>query len=421
MLLNITSDNPNLGYILRKNPNSSMTIKKIREGRLFGWFDNHTSYNIYYQDLPHNKSFNKNDFNYLDISEVNPLVYVVGLKNLLNDTLFKKAEHDIGSKYIITIECIKLSLHSFEFIKNFFKDTLTYTSKLIDSNESNYNFYKLIFTKKNTTLIDLLDDIYLNICLSCSYKDLIGLSDSFTISLSNLFIDKKYDYITIRKFIDKLIFNKKTFNKINKILTEAYPDINHFNYSRLKNLRQNWWKDKLSKLPIIDLGCGEGANINLLSNNIYLVEKEEYLLKKAIRKAKYKNKNIIDSAANFSDLNIKEPVQVLMEEVIEHNTLKDCTFLLSNVLLNKYVKEVFITTPNRNFNSFYNISSYRHFDHKWEMTKEEVTNYFNELINQLNIKVSIVIEDIGDLIYKRELNQTVSPTIGIHLVKKEEE
>lgn len=69
---------------------------------------------------------------------------------------------------------------------------------------------------------------------------------------------------------------------------------------------------------------------------------------------------------------------------------------LINCILNSGVKQLVITTPNKDFNSNYFINGFRHDDHYFEMSFNEWVSF----INKLNISGYYVDhKQIGDVVH----------------------
>jgi hypothetical protein len=55
-----------------------------------------------------------------------------------------------------------------------------------------------------------------------------------------------------------------------------------------------------------------------------------------------------------------------------------------------------ITTPNADFNQFYELDGFRHDDHKWEMGKDAFQQWFSNVIKGVGVNTEFV--DIGDAV-----------------------
>ena len=67
--LQIKSNNPDISYVLLKNPASGMQIKSVRKGTAFGYYDTDTSFNVYFKDSETEVSYKSHpdeDFEYMN-------------------------------------------------------------------------------------------------------------------------------------------------------------------------------------------------------------------------------------------------------------------------------------------------------------------------------------------------------------------
>lgn len=134
-------------------------------------------------------------------------------------------------------------------------------------------------------------------------------------------------------------------------------------------------------IPILDIGCGElkyykSMMSRGLSASYYAVDTDpsfEQLADYISRR--YDNDNLVfyNSLKQYENV---EEVNILLTEVIEHNPLEDAITLIKKALSFNF-NQLIISTPNREFNQFYNMETeFRHDDHHFEPSKVE----FKELI-----------------------------------------
>ena len=97
-ILTVSSTNPNLSYIISKNPATILAEKKpferdLRKGRVYGWFPkpDNTMFRLMFQDSPVDNSFGPNsDFEYLDVSRYsNPYIPIGMIKAALDSAVGK--------------------------------------------------------------------------------------------------------------------------------------------------------------------------------------------------------------------------------------------------------------------------------------------------------------------------------------------
>lgn len=397
-LITISSQNEHLGYVLRKNPHSGMTIQSLRKGCVFGWFETPTVYHIMFKDPPNQMSFSKESFDYLDNhSLTDPLTYVSAMKTVLSDAIFKKEQHDVVTEQSIVVHHINLKPHLLSLLNEHF--TVTH-------NRGNCTLQLAV----NATLKEALELMYLNLCFHISQDELDYRRGGFTDTVVKTLREKQCSYMFLRSFINKIVSNRAEFDKHKAVIEAACDKTVNFQYSRLNQLRYNWAEQHLNKdVTVVDVGCGEGNMLKVLarySNNIICVDSDPHKLETVIHKAR-KKEIPISTASSFDELHLTQPTSVLLLEVIEHNSLADASKLLTQICSDPNVNQVLLTTPNHLFNQFYNLTDeeMRHTDHKWEMNLEQLT----EWINSLNLNKTATYHLIGDAV------EGITPTVGVQL------
>jgi 2-polyprenyl-3-methyl-5-hydroxy-6-metoxy-1,4-benzoquinol methylase len=126
--------------------------------------------------------------------------------------------------------------------------------------------------------------------------------------------------------------------------------------------------------PILDIGCGEGFYALPFAGKIegayYAVDINEELLNAVARKAAAKeidNIAVYPSLDRFLESYNGERVDIILTEVIEHMEQEEAAAFLRQICTQVTFDRLVITTPNADFNRFYELEGFRHEDHKWEM------------------------------------------------------
>ena len=84
---------------------------------------------------------------------------------------------------------------------------------------------------------------------------------------------------------------------------------------------------------------------------------------------------------------------VILTEVIEHMPLEEAGNLIKSICRNINFETLVITTPNQEFNKFYELNEeLRHDDHKWEFGKEEFKSWISDILEEAEISYV----EIGD-------------------------
>ncbi|WP_420871953.1 class I SAM-dependent methyltransferase [Cohnella rhizosphaerae] len=153
--------------------------------------------------------------------------------------------------------------------------------------------------------------------------------------------------------------------------------------------------------PILDIGCGEGFYAipfaGKLESAYYAVDIDEELLDTVARKAAAKE---IDNIATFGSLDRfletynGEQVDVILTEVVEHMSLEDAAAFVRHIGTEVDFERLIVTTPNADFNRYYELEGFRHEDHKWELGQAAFRQWFADTVQGLPLDCEFV--EIGD-------------------------
>jgi hypothetical protein len=102
-------------------------------------------------------------------------------------------------------------------------------------------------------------------------------------------------------------------------------------------------------------------------------------------------------------------VDVICTEVLEHNEFSEAKKIVRSVVDNVDCDRFIITVPNAAFNEHYGIDGYRHDDHKWEATADDLLNLVPDGKNTY-----LSIHSVGDMV------NHIPVTYGLLLHKSEQ-
>lgn len=436
--LSIESSNPNLSYIISKNPNNEdkCIAKGIRQGCGIGWFspNNLQKYCVRFIDPPQEMSYSDKEYEYLDVSALNSsAAYTNLIREFFNSVLKESNELDT-EEYITTlligfIECPRRMIE--HFIK-FFNG--------IRCKELCKDIYQIKITSNSIRkCIHLTDLLCLFMLLSNNNLDTYINEGMITKYIKSIEIIKCPYFIT-HLFKVQLLKSDKLFNEYVHTLEKACIEEVKFYKGSVLDARKTWIESNLViKNHIVDIGAGHSFNYGYLSRHIkgnyFPIDNDltshEYIERKILRK---QFDNVVSPLENWTDVIdiLDGDTEVLLTEVLEHNTLSDAKELLQSVIEHPYVKRILITLPVLEFNQYYLIEegNYRHDDHKWELTPD-IELEINTILSNLNDlfiwkdngngieelvktnKISYVWSDIGDVIDKK-----LSPSKGLLIIKE---
>lgn len=432
MIIKITSNNDYLLDILYKNPNTDLGLyfKPLKNGQIVGNAIDKHHYDVVFQDTKY--SYLPEDSNQIDYqSYCSPLVILHICNELFAHIL--KSKEEFSEKPINWLgitqgeadtENCTIEVPSLYIDSNWYRNGRFLLSKYfdgIDIEQQSNRVFKLTVTAKSIfeavnllTLTALFTHVtnnysvytYIDDQLAQKYGRILTNIDNVPYFVFYLFIMRAVK--SPRQFQDlKPAFEsylEKTGLKAELVLEGTYRQRVQYIVSQLE-------KD----IPILDIGCGEFTYYKKMMAQdfvapYYAVDTDpqfERLAQNISRRYEDDNLVFFNSLEEFKS---DEKVNILLTEVIEHNPLEEAKVLIRKALAYNFNKLI-ITTPNAEFNQFYNMEQdMRHTDHHFEPTGQEFKSLIEESLagNKLNIEYF----RLGD-----SLNG-IQPTQGCIITKK---
>jgi small RNA 2'-O-methyltransferase len=409
----LKSTNPNLSYVISKNPNQPLLAKPLRKGFLFGWFDK-GEYICLFRDRDGGLSYSDESYDYLDSSSLgHPQCYLNILGELFDSLLKKGHEEDLPAEQSICIGCIRVDksyLNSFikhfssyeweieEVTPSFCKITINYKGKVKELISLTSLLCLFMALRNKSLYLDVSKDLirrYINIASSLSIPYYIG----------NL-------------MATSMLCNRDTFSLFSTELERAVKEDVTLCMGTVADARHRFIARHLDKnLSVVDIGSGEGQYLHLSrvleeGQTWSPIDKDEECRKQVDRKASIKSlANVCSSIECLEEWIPNGDSQALLIEVLEHNPIEEAKTLLREVLNNSYVKKVIITVPNRDFNRFYCIEEgeTRHDDHEWEPSKEEMDGFIE---GNIDARWYYSYEALGDVV------EGITPSLGYVIERK---
>lgn len=411
--LQLSSTNPNFSFILRKNPSSGMNIKACRKGRLFGWYTDARTYNIYFRDSDTEVSYGSGEeFEYMDVTRYNAPMFVINAFHELLNHMKKADEKDVvGYENILKINQMKCKRYNIDKFKSHF---LGYEFKFEELVNRNFR----IEIKTKNTIRELMNlgqlmaifnallnnDIYVTEAELDKYMDCLRVIDS--------------PYYIRHLFKCYFLYREGLFRKYKVLLEKSEKEKLELVFGNNLIQRINTIKKYLDfKSPIIDIGCGRGDYIRELAPKLkglayHAIDTDTESIETVKRLCKRKKIENVATWASIDEFVVSTDNSViLMTEVIEHMSKDDAASLIAKVLQWPF-RSIIITTPNKDFNINYQIleEETRYEDHKFEMTKVEFRSWIEELIKIKAKDKTIKFFDIGDNV--NDLQPTLAVIIG---------
>lgn len=401
-LLEITSDNPDFGFVIFKNPSSGMQLKSMRKGSVYGWYNNTDRYLIYFKDGFDEISYKEHpnqSFDYLNkLRYTSPIFVLNALSEFLKSTIKQCHPKDVPSHNTFKMYAVQIDPTTYKTLTkltNFAPEfNLVFESKACQTYE--------VSISTNETLYTLLNFVTV-------YFGLISAMNNHDFDLGEHLIERVIDATNIinapyfvRYVINsRMIKGIKLFRKFEKQLTGPNMVLK---YGNTAQQRRDLIKSLLNfDRTIVDIGCGEGSYAipyaTLLAGRTkdaiyYAIDIDEAELASLRRKASKKELTNIITMNSYTELDLEE-CDVILTEVIEHMEPEEATILIQWVLEHLNYHKFIITTPNFDFNKYYKIDTFRHEDHHWEMTALQFKSFIESVVHpDLTIKYL----EIGDCV-----------------------
>jgi len=427
-IIQIKSKNEDLSFIIKKNPNSGLVAKDLKQGVVFGFFTkgDDQSFNIYFKDGSDEVSFPRYEgeqFEYLNTSRYNSATFVVNAIDEMLRSAFKSNEYTIPdgelktdeggheSTFFINMIYVK-NVRYIEAFENYFPGFK------VDAEVISGNNYRINITTEKS-IFELLNFASLFAIFQAIVNDepmFVNEENATKYIRSMNIIDAPYfvRYLFKIRFLE----NFKLFRNMQEGLSECKSHDVEMTLGNTWQARQMSIEDRLSfDNNILDVGCGEGKYITRFNKKMkgleyFAVDTDPVELDKAQRRAKNKrmeNVHFFESALQFwaSDHPAKkEKLDIICTEVIEHMPIEDAKVLMYDIL-SFNIGTLIVTTPDVRFNDNYFMEGMRHDDHDWEPTKQEFEDFMKDCFKAVKKEYTIEWFGIGDIV------NGVTPSQGI--------
>ncbi len=436
MIIKIKSSNDRLLDILYKNPetDNGLYFKSLKNGHIVGNTVDKNHYEVVFQDSKY--SYMPEDANQIDYqSYCSPLTVLHICNELFGHVLKNKDEYHNKSIAWLGItqgeadveECT-IEVPSFYIDSNWFRNGRFLPTKYFNEvqvEQQSARIFKLTISAKSVfEAFNLLALVSLFTHITNDYGIYTYIDDQLAQKYGRILTNiDNVPYFVFYLFIMKAVKSERQFKELKPIF-ENYLS----NYGLKADLvlqgtyiqRIQFIVSKLElDIPILDIGCGEFTYYKKMMNKefsatYYAVDKEERFERLAENiSRRYDAENLI-FLTSLEQFDIQDSVNILMTEVIEHNSMEDAKKLTNKALMLNFNKLI-ITTPNAEFNQFYNMETeMRHDDHCFELNQQEFEELIEDCLLEINAKetIQVVFFQLGD-----NLNG-IHPTQGCIITKR---
>jgi hypothetical protein len=433
MVIQIKSKNPNTLSVLMKNPNTDngLMLKEITNGVCIGNCVNDFEYELTYFDK--GNAYAMDDKSSIDYQAFcSPELALKLLTEYLSHILEENEKYN--NTVISWLGKTNRELDTYS-------TTITVDNIYIDSawnriNNGNFLLDKYFNNLKTTKIglnlysieisgesifevVNLFALVNYFITITNSHKITMvteALLDKYIRILSNI---KEVPYFVYYLFIKKNTLSDKQILKLQSNFIKNNPDIESvvFTKNDTHEDRMCFVKDNIDlKNTILDFGCGELRHFKklkkVLNTDYYAYDLEDYSSIAKKYSDDYKKKIIFTQDKESLPKNID--LSVILSEVIEHNEEDVWLDIINDLLSNYQSKQIIITTPNKDFNIFYNLEEeeVRLEDH----VKEYKYSDFIDIVNRNLPQYTTSFSKIGDTIVKDGIEYF--PTIGLVITRK---
>lgn len=427
-LFKIRSNNPKLSFVLYKNPASGMQLRAVRKGFAYGFYagDANDNYVVYFQDGPNEMSYKEypdQSYEYLNrLRYTSPIFVLNAMSEFLNSTIQSQHADDLDGKFVNEIVNYAVNIdgqtfRTVERINGFFPEF-----KIGIIKKADFTYEITVSTERS---------MYVLLNFAVTYFSIIAMLNDSELDINDGLIDKlirclnviNADYY-IRYIVNsRVLTNKKLYDKFKPML--AKPNMMML-FGNTAVHRRNQIREMLQfDRSIIDVGCGEGfyavpfaeklskADASFTYFGIDISDDELAVVRRKAKDKELTNIVLLNSHETLSEhVDSSVSYDVIITEVIEHMAKEQSQEIIRWILDNVNFNKIVITTPNADFNKFYNlVGKMRHDDHKWELTADEFGRYISEVLggydgfNLIRLQVGDIVDGIscsnGVLIQKK--------------------
>ena len=433
MILKIKSNNDRLLDVLFKNPDtdSGLYLTPLKNGQVVGNAVNKNYYEVVFRDTKY--SYLPEDANQIDYqSYCSPLAVLHICNELFGHIL--KSKDEFSSKEIKWLgitqgeadtESCTIEIPSFYIDSNWYRNGRFLPAKYFDGIEVQQQTSRIfrltisaksIFEAFNLLALTALFTHVTNDYGIFTYVDDL-LAQKYGRILTNI---DNVPYFVFYLFIMRAVKSERQFIELKPVFEsylakyglEANLVLQGTTLQRIQFITNILEKD----MPILDIGCGEFTYYKKMmkenfSSTYYAVdhnyERFERMAESISRR--YDDDNLV-FMSSLEEFDSHECVNILLTEVIEHNAMDTAKELIKAALSYNFNKLI-ITTPNVEFNQFYNMEKdMRHEDHHFELTNQEFLDLITECSEYKDVNIDFF--RLGD-----NLNG-IQPTQGCVITRK---
>jgi len=382
--IQLESDNPQLSFLLRKNPASGMIVKQLRQGLLFGYYshNNPSQFNCWFKDHDSQVSYDADkEFEFNDATRYSAATFVNNcFDGFFHDVVSKDQEGDAaGFRNTILINCLRSRGGLFEVFDRWFRDFSLEYEPLATG------FYRVRISTNQTLRKLLCYAALVALINAIQNREMRFVPDDLLVKYAKFIQYLDAPYFVRYIFKAYLIRREGTFAQVRQYLeTDTIKLCFGNNFSQ----RMHFVGRNIAGESIIDVGCGEGRYFRFAEkvDKYYAVDRNEHCREQCRNRIAKNGLANVELFESLDDLPlIAGRKTLLLTEVIEHNTPEEALALVRRCLLPE--TRIIVTTPNRDFNVYYkqdednaedeeeNVTDFRHEGHVFEFSDPEFREF----------------------------------------------
>ena len=409
MIIKIHCENDYLMDILFKNPDTDMGLyfKPLKKGQIAGNVVDKHNYEVVFQDEKY--SYLPEHSNQIDYqSYCSPLALLHICNELFSHILKKRDEY--MQKPVIWLQRTQgevdtkpcfIEVPSLYIDSKWFRNGRFLLAKYLDGinvvRQSNRIFLLTVSASSVFEAFNLLSLVLLFTHITNDYGIFTYIDDALAQKYARVLSNIQHvPYFVFYLFIQRAVKSEKQFNDLKPIF-ENYLAAEGLTVNLLwngtKQQRVRFISNQLEMdVPVLDIGCGELDYYKKIMKHgfkamYYAMDKDEHIesISRGIAR-RYEVNNLL-YFSSLDEFDSQEKLNVLLTEVIEHNSMDEAKALVRKALTYNF-KRLFITTPNNEFNRFYMMESeMRHNDHVFELNQSEFRTMIEECTAEENYYV----------------------------------
>ncbi|MBZ4043948.1 class I SAM-dependent methyltransferase [Flavobacterium hibisci] len=397
MIIKLKSDNKYFLDILYKNPNTDqgLYLKELKNGILIGNVIAENEYHCVFLDGK--KSYLPEEGNQIDFqSYCSPLLALNIMTEFFNH-LYK--ENKVLSETIIswleknydevdTGKCT-IEVPTFFIDSGWYKNEKYLLSKYIDGITIKHkigNNYEL--TIEGATVREAVQKfslVALFTHFTNRYAVYTFIDDFFIQKHITMFTNLTgIPYFVFYLFIKRIMRSPVQFEKFKPQLEAYFDNEVELVFTDTHQSRREFICSKIDfDEAVLDFGCGELQYFKLLNKRGFL--QEYYAYDEVDFKHVADKIQAIERADHLVWVEKLEDLkdfegQIILSEVIEHNSLEEAKSLLIWIRDNTSFTQLFVTTPDKDFNVNYELTEeFRHDDHDFELSNAEFVKLIEDI------------------------------------------